>query len=91
MVELVGGPLDGEILPAAPGKVPSLVWVKAKSRHAAGERLLYKATTSVEPGRTVWLWCGDVLTPCNCGTWHSRRDGDGLLLSRCSLCGSDLP
>lgn len=91
MVELVGGPLDGEVLPAAPGDVPSLVWVKAKSRRSADNRLLYKAVTSVEPGRTVWMWCGDLLAPCNCGTWHSRRDGDGLLLTKCSLCGGELP
>lgn len=91
MVELVGGPLDGEVLPSSPGEIPSLVWVKAKRKHAGRCELLYRAVRSVDANRTVWMWSGDLIAPCCCGTWHSRRDDGGLLLTKCSLCGSDLP
>jgi hypothetical protein len=92
--ELVGGPLDGTIITKPSGV--SLLWVSATKSNStatpqnADEYSLYRAVPKIREGISVWLWSGDVLAPCSCGTLHSRRDDSGNVLTTCTLCGTAL-
>jgi len=88
-VELVGGPLDGAFVSCPSGHMIE-VTAKRKGSGKQTRPLLYRAMHSVGSQGTVWLWSGDLVSPCSCGTLHSRRNSDGALLTKCTLCGSDL-